>query len=259
MSVSTIVMTGSAGGMGRAIRHRLESAGHRIIGVDLRDAEVTADLSTAPGREAMVADVATRCDGTLDGLIVAAGIQAGGASTIVSVNYFGAIATLTGLRPLLARGTDPSAVVVGSNSATTQPGYPIEVATLCLAGDEDGACRAVGNDALGAYPASKLALARWVRRHAPSADWIGAGIRLNAIAPGFIDTPMTEGGWDFVAALGDVYPIPAARPGRPEEIAGLVEYLLSADAGFFCGSVITVDGGTEAALRADDWPRPIDS
>jgi len=257
--VSTIAMTGSAGGMGRAIRQRLEPAGHRVIGVDLRDAEVTADLSTPPGREAMVAEVARQSGGTLDGLVVAAGIQAGEAATIVSVNYFGAVATLTGLRALLAEGTDPSAVVVGSNSATTQPGLPVEVTDLCLAGDEAGACRAVGDDALGAYPASKLALARWVRRQAPTADWIGSGIRLNAIAPGFIDTPMTAGGWDFVATLGDVYPIPVARPGRPEEVAGLVEYLLCADAGFFCGSVITMDGGTEAALRADDWPRPIDS
>jgi len=259
MNVSVIALTGSAGGMGQAIRHRLESAGHRIIGVDQRDADVTADLSTGSGREAMIGAVAQQCNGALDGLVVAAGVQAAEASTIVSVNYFGAIATLTGLRPFLVNGSDPSAVVVSSNSTTTQPGYPIEVAELCLVGDESAARQAAGDDALGAYPASKLALARWVRRQAPTGDWIGSGIRLNAIAPGFIDTPMTEGTWDFVASLGDVYPIPAARPGRPEEIAGLVNYLLSADAGFFCGSVITIDGGTEAVLRADDWPRPIDS
>ncbi len=245
--------------MGCAIRHRLESEGHRVIGIDLREAEIIADLSIASERVAMVTEVNRRCDGALDGLVVAAGIQAGPASTIVSVNYFGAIATLTGLRPLLANRTDSSAVVVGSNSATTQPGYPIEVADLCLAGDEDAACQAVGDNALGAYPASKLALARWVRRQAPSADWIGAGIRLNAIAPGFIDTPMTEGTWDFVSTLAEIYPIPAGRPGRSDEIAALVDYLLSAEAGFFCGSVITIDGGTEAVLRADDWPRPIDT
>jgi len=255
--MSVVALTGSAGGMGRAIRHRLESAGHRIIGVDQQDAEVTVDLATASGREDMVAEIARLCTESLDGLVVAAGIQAGEAATIVSVNYFGALATLTGLRPLLANGADASVVVVSSNSTTTQPGYPIEVAELCLAGDEHAARRAAGDDALGAYPASKLALARWVRRHAPSADWIGSGIRLNAIAPGFVDTPMTEGTWDFVATLGDVYPIPAARPGRPGEIAALVDYLLSSEAGFFCGSVITVDGGTEAALRPDDWPRPI--
>lgn len=255
--MSTIVMTGSAGGMGRAIRHRIESAGHQVIGVDMRDAEIMVDLSTGSGRDTMVAEVARACGGALDGLVVAAGIQSGEAATIISVNYFGAIATLTGLRPLLAEGADPSAVVVSSNSATTQPGYPLQVAELCLAGDEVGARQAVGDDALGAYPASKLALARWVRRHAPSSDWIGAGIRLNAIAPGFIDTPMTEGTWDFVSSLTDIYPMPARRPGHPDEIAALVDFLLSSDAGFFCGSVITVDGGTEAALRPDDWPRPI--
>ncbi len=244
--------------MGQAIRNRLESAGHRIIGVDLREAEVTADLSTARGRDAMMAEVGAQCDGVLDGLVVAAGIQAGEAPSIVSVNYFGAIATLIGLRPWLANGNDPSAVVISSNSATTQPGYPVEVAELCLIGDEVAARQAVGGDALGAYPASKLALARWVRRHAPTADWIGSGIRLNTIAPGFIDTPMTQGTWDFVASLSDIYPIPVGRPGRPSEIAALVDYLLSADSGFFCGSVITMDGGTEAALRANDWPRPID-
>ena len=257
--MSVIALTGSAGGMGRAIRHRLESAGHRLIGVDQRDADVMADLSTSSGRTTMVSEVARQCDGALDGLVVAAGIHAGDASTIVSVNYFGAIATLAGLRSFLVNGSDPSAVVVSSNSTTTQPGYPIEVAKLCLGGDESAACQAAGDDALGAYPASKLALARWVRRHAPSADWIGSGIRLNAIAPGFIDTPMTEGTWEFVATMGDIYPIPVGRPGRPAEIAGLIDYLLSADAGFFCGSVITVDGGTEAVLRADDWPRPIES
>lgn len=256
--MSVTAMTGSAGGMGRAIRARLESKGHRIIGVDLREAEVIADLSTESGRAAMVDEVAKKCDGVLDGLVVTAGIQAGDASTIVSVNYFGAIAALTGLRPLLANANHASAVVMSSNSTTTQPGYPNAVAELCLAGEEASACRAIGDDALGAYPASKLALARWVRRHAPSAEWIGSGIRLNAIAPGFVDTPMTEGMWDFVSTLSAIYPIPAGRPGRPSEIAALVDYLLSADAEFFCGSVITMDGGTDAALRADDWPRPLD-
>jgi NAD(P)-dependent dehydrogenase (short-subunit alcohol dehydrogenase family) len=123
-------------------------------------------------------------------------------------------------------------------------------------GDEEGACRSIGEDALGAYAASKLALAHWSRRQATTAPWIGAGIRLNVIAPGFIDTPMTSGMWEFVSGLGELFPIPAARAGTAEEIAGLVAYLLSSEAGFFCGSFITMDGGSEAALRADDWPSP---
>jgi NAD(P)-dependent dehydrogenase (short-subunit alcohol dehydrogenase family) len=218
---------------------------------------VIVDLSAEAGRRKMVEEVERRCDGILDGLVAAAGIYRGAASSIVSVNYFGALAALVGLRPLLARGSGPSAVAVSSNSVIAQSGYPLEVVDLCLSGDEAAACQAVGEDALGAYPASKLALARWVRRQAPSTDWIGSGIRLNAIAPGFIDTAMTDGMWEFVSGLDDIFPIPAARAGKPEEVASLVTYLLSPDASLFCGSFITIDGGTEAALRADDWPRPV--
>ena len=255
--MATIAVTGSAGGIGTATRARLEAAGDRVIGIDLTDAEVIADLATTEGRVSAIAEVTGACGGVLDGLVVAAGIANGHAPTLVSVNFFGAVATLDGLRPLLARGTDSSVVALSSNSTTTQPGFPVPLAEMCLAGDEDGARVLAGDDAVSAYPATKLALARWVRRHATTPDWIGAGIRLTAIAPGFTDTPMTAGMWEFVSSIGDIFPIPVGRPGRPEEIASLIAYLLSADAGFMVGSFITVDGGTEAALRPDDWPRPI--
>lgn len=255
--MGTIAITGSAGGIGRATRARLASEGHEVIGVDVRDAEVEADLSTPAGREAMVRDVTEASGGRLDGLVVAAGIQTADGPSVVSVNYFGSIATLTGLRPLLERGTNPSVVAISSNSTTTHPGYPRDVADLCLADDEEAA-RAAATDGITAYAASKLALALWCRRAATTADWVGAGVRLNVIAPGFIDTPMTDGGWEFVSDLGDVYPMPTGRPGTADEVAGLIRYLLCDEAGFFCGSYITMDGGTDARLRADDWPRPIE-
>ena len=93
-----------------------------------------------------------------------------------------------------------------------------------------------------------------MRRNAVTSDWIGAGIRLNAVSPGVIDTPMTEGQLDFIFGIPDVFPIPIQRPGRADEVAGFLAYLLSPDAGFFCGSVLFMDGGSDAATRADDWP-----
>jgi NAD(P)-dependent dehydrogenase (short-subunit alcohol dehydrogenase family) len=54
--------------------------------------------------------------------------------------------------------------------------------------------------------------------------------------------------------LLDLLPIPLGRPGRPEEIAALAEFLLGPDSAFFCGSVVFCDGGSDALLRTRDWP-----
>ena len=255
--MGTIAITGAASGIGLATRGRLEKEGHTVIGIDIRDTEVLADLSTEGGRRVVVRAVDELSGGVLDGLVVAAGVRGDDGAPVVSVNYFGAVATLEGLRPLLERGENPSAVAIASNSASTQPGYPIEIAEWCLANDEPRARQAAAGDGVGAYPASKLALALWVRRNATRQAWAGHGIRLNAIAPGFVDTPMTEGMWEYMGTLGEIYPIPLHRPSTTDEVASLLVYLLSPDAGSFCGSVVVMDGGTEAALRPDDWPRPI--
>ena len=254
--MGTIVITGSSGGIGSATRAALEAQGHRVIGVDIRDAEVIADVSTPAGRAAMIEQVTVACDGVLDGLVAGAGISSNGNNEelVVSINYFGAVAALSGLRPLLARGTNASAVAISSNSTTAQKGIPLAAVAACLADDEAGARQAAAGSPMGGYPASKMALAHWVRTRATTADWIGSGIRLNAIAPGLIATPMTEGGVDFVLSLGDTYPVPIQRAGQPEEVAGLLVYLLSPLASFFVGSFVVMDGGTDAALRATDWP-----
>ncbi|MBF5000772.1 SDR family oxidoreductase [Nocardia sp. BSTN01] len=261
--MGTIAVTGSASGIGAAVAAHLEKEGHRVIGVDLRDTEVTADLATAEGRAHAVAEVTRISEGRLDGFLPFAGVAAatgrpGG--LVVSVNYFGAIALLEGLRPLLRESGSASVVLVSSNSTTTQPLWPVELADACLAGDEEGA-RGIAESfgdlgAIQAYPATKAALAWYARTK--SAEYIADGIRLNAIAPGIIDTPMTqEGSKDALTGEGMkqfLAMTPIGRPGRPEEIADLAAFLLSDKAGFFVGSVIFCDGGIDAAFRGKDWP-----
>ena len=252
-----VCITGSAGGIGAATRARLEKDGHRVIGVDVRDADVVADLSTPDGRAAMIEGVTEASGGILDGLVAGAGVM-GETPSVVAINYYGAVATLEGLRPLLARATGgAAAIAISSNSTTTTPGLPIDLVNVIRRGDETEALAATARaPGIYAYPASKLALAHWVRHHAPQPQWIGEGIRLNAIAPGVIETPMTENDLDFIFSIPDVFPVPIARPGRPEEIAAFLAFLLSPDASFFCGSVLFVDGGSDAAVRSDDYPAP---
>jgi NAD(P)-dependent dehydrogenase (short-subunit alcohol dehydrogenase family) len=253
--MSTICITGSASGIGAATRALLESQGHQVVGVDLHHAEVVADLTTTDGRRAMIDGVADACGGTLDGVVAGAGVQSADPPTVVSLNFFGAVATLDGLRPLLAASTVGAAVAISSNSATTMAGVDDDAVTACLAGDEEGArARLAAAGELAAYPSSKLALARWVRRHSVTADWIGAGIRLNAVAPGPTLTPMTEAIRDWVLDLGDTYPVPAQRLAEPAEIASVIAFLLGSGATYVVGAFLPVDGGGDAAVRGDHWP-----
>jgi len=259
----TIAVTGSASGMGAATVDLLRAAGDRVIGVDLREAEVVADLATDEGRAAAVERVTQLSGGVLDGVVTWAGVAglhhlAG--SVLVSVNHFGTVRLLEGLRPLLARSDAAAAVAVSSNSTTCQPGVPMDVVELCLADDEEGARAAAdAAGALGTYPATKTAVARWVRRHAPTEQWAGVGITLNAVAPGAVETPMLQATRDdeVVGGFVDSFPIPVGRKGTAEELAAVVGFLLGPSARFFCGSVLFVDGGTDALLRADDQPVPM--
>lgn len=264
--MGAIAISGSASGIGAACADRLAADGHRVIGVDLHDADVIADLGTPEGRLLAVTEVTRRADGSLQGVVTCAG-QAGlpsrPGSQVASVNYFGTVALLEGLQPLLAAAADgrhpPAAVAVSSNATTIQPGLPVVLADQMLAGDEAGARGAADSfGSLRTYPATKLAVARWVRARAPGEAWAGAGIRLNAVAPGMVDTPLVaEGRADpEVSPLLDMLPLPVGRAGRPGEIAALVALLVGPDGGFFCGSVLFCDGGTDALLRTGDWPAP---
>jgi NAD(P)-dependent dehydrogenase (short-subunit alcohol dehydrogenase family) len=226
--------------------------------VDKDQTDIVADLATPAGRREAVAQATERSGGELAGIVTCAGLagtpdRAG--SLLAAVNYFGTVDVLEGLRPLLGAGG--AAVAISSNSTTVQPAIPIDLVDAFLRHDEQRSAQiADAHGSLVTYPASKLAVAHWVRRNATGRAWAGAGLRLNAIAPGMIDTPMVAGmrADREAGPLLDMLPIPVGRPGRPEEIAALVDLLLGPDGAFFCGSVVFCDGGSDALLRTNDWP-----
>jgi NAD(P)-dependent dehydrogenase (short-subunit alcohol dehydrogenase family) len=255
--MATIAITGSASGIGAAIRVRLEREGHRIIGIDLRDAEVVANLAEVSGRERAVSAARDACEGTLDGLVACAGLgpQVSDQSLIVSVNYFGAQATLEGLRDCLERGQRPAAVAISSNSSRI-PGLESPIVDACLEGDEPRAREeAAARDGIFAYAGSKLALARWVRRNAVKPDWAGCGIRLNAVAPGATMTPLLQAGLDDPAHADSIksFTVPLGGFGQPEQIAAAVAFLLGPESAFCCGTILYADGGSDALIRPDEY------
>ena len=159
---------------------------------------------------------------------------------------------MRGLQPQLQAANGAGVVLLASNSITGQPGWDTGLADLCIAGDEQAARDAVaGLEAVMVYPATKAALAWWARREGVTPAWIGAGVRLNSVAPGKIATAMTEqlAADPVFGPLSQAYPTAVGRDGRPEEIAGPICFLLSDAASLVVGSVLYVDGGTDAILH----------
>jgi len=249
-----VAVTGSAGGIGGAIRRRIEAEGHQVIGVDVRDAEVVADLSTPDGRTAATAGVVEHSGGTLDGLVVAAGIGGSTAAPpdmVARINYFGAIALLEGLRSNLEGGALRAAVAISSNSATLVPVEDSTLVDACLGGDEAAAVAAAASmDGETVYGNAKHALARKVRRLA--VDWAPT-LRVNAVAPGPVLTGLTEEALrhpvtgDLIRSL----PVPLDRWGEQDEIASAVWFLLSPESAWTTGTLLFVDGGTDAMFGPD--------
>jgi NAD(P)-dependent dehydrogenase (short-subunit alcohol dehydrogenase family) len=253
--MSACAITGSASGIGAAIRRRLEKDGARVIGIDLRDAEIVADLATQAGREAAVAGVLARCSGTLDRLVVAAGIgtHVRPPSRVASVNYFGAIDVLDGLFEALRKGAAPAALAIASNSAQLARVDESPYVKALLAHDETEACRLADElpNSIFAYLGSKHALGRSVRRRAGA--WGLAGVRINAIAPGPVRTPLLQGDMDDpeTGAAVRSFPVPLGRVAEPEEIAELAAFMLGPAGSFIQGSIFYIDGGSDAQMRPD--------
>jgi NAD(P)-dependent dehydrogenase (short-subunit alcohol dehydrogenase family) len=251
----TCVVTGAASGIGAATARLLGDDGCRVIGVDLKDAEICCDLATTAGRAELVDAVTRIADGRVDAVVANAGTIGRGAGD-VRVNYFGAVATLAGLRPLLAAGDAPRAVA--SASVALIQDVDDELVVACLAGDEESAAARVDSgavDVVKTYASTKRALARWIRTQAPSPEWAGAGIALNAIAPAVIRTPMTEpllADPRAGAVLTETLPMPYGGVAEPEVAARLLAFLVSPDTASITGQIVFIDGGTDCILRGDD-------
>lgn len=253
--MSFIAITGAGSGIGSAVSGRLREAGRQVLAIDVRNAEICADLSSSDGRAAAVAEVLRQSGGVLDGLVLCAGLgpQVEPASKIAAVNYDGAVDLLDALLPALQKGRAASAVVVSSVASTQLAWAQNPIGEALEARDQArvAAVLAQAGARAGqlAYAGSKNALTVAVRRRV--VPWARAGVRLNSVAPGAVETPLLQAGLadprygkaieEFVAPMG--------RRGRPEEIAAAIAFLLGTDAGYIHGAQIVVDGGIDAMTR----------
>ncbi|WP_404302890.1 SDR family oxidoreductase [Alicycliphilus denitrificans] len=251
----TTLLTGSASGIGAATQAALQAAGHRVIGVDLRNADICGDLSSSAGRQAVLQQVLAQTGGVLDGLVLCAGLgpQVQPASKAVSVNYFGVVDLLDGLLPALEKGRQPAAVVVSSVASAQLPWERNPLAAALQAGDEVQAGQIVdgAGDKGGqlAYAGSKNAVTVAVRQRVRT--WGQAGVRLNTVAPGAVETPLLQAGLQdtrYAQAIKD-FVAPLGRRADPAEIAATVVFLMGPQASFVHGTQLFVDGGMDAMVR----------
>lgn len=249
----TIVITGSRRGIGGATRARLEAGGHRVIGVDLSDAEIVADLATVEGRDECLARIAELAPDRVDSVITCAGTSGmDDPRRVVSTNFFGTTSVISGLRESLLRSPAPRVVAIASTAALMPTDS--RTVTSCLADDEQNARAAALAAGMLSYSSSKLAVATWVRRTAIRPTWGGSGILVNAVGPGATATPMTA---DLLATpesramLMHMTPTAHDHVADPSEQAEAIAFLATLEGRFVLGQVLFVDGGADAILRTE--------
>jgi NAD(P)-dependent dehydrogenase (short-subunit alcohol dehydrogenase family) len=252
--MAVYAMTGGATGIGAALKEQLRERGDQVIVVDIKEGDVIADLSTKEGRQVAIDGVQALAPEGLDGFIPCAGLGSHikPVSLIAQVNYFAVIDTIEGLRDLVAMKKG-SILLVSSNSAPMiENENPYVMAAL--KGDEEKALELVTDGHTG-YAGSKRAITIWMRRNV--AEYAKLGVRMNAVAPGITMTPMTEEiskdeeFGEAIKMFAEMTPVGGSA--QPEQIATAMRFLLSEEANFICGSVLFVDGGTDAMIRPDSF------
>lgn len=234
------LVTGAGRGIGKAIARRLQEAGATVILNDVRSADLESTLGQGIGREAHVADVSRRSEvqdmidqivnryGRLDILVNNAGIEPKASvlemtdeqwDNCLAVNLTGVfLCTQIAARHMVQRG---------------QGGRIIQISSIA-------AKNFVPN--CSNYCASKAGVNGFTREAAR--ELAPHGITVNAVCPGVIETHMTEAARNNPAMMEKwMREIPARRLGHPEEVAGLVAFLASAEAGYITGQSLNVDGG----------------
>lgn len=260
------VITGASSGIGACTAAVLRARGHEVVNIDSKNGDIPADLSRYDDRRAAIHALHERFPEGLDGMICNAGVSAtcGNPALILSVNYFGAVTLADGVFDLL-RKKRGSCVFVSSNSIAQGAArmdfvgllnnhgremghdYRDEERILSLVRDVDPAA------SHSFYVASKYALARWVRR--VSADWASKGVRINAIAPGNVESAMTAALSPQHMAAVEALPVPINYASKtlmdPVDIANAIVFLSSPEAHGINGVILFVDGGTDALLNSE--------
>lgn len=253
--MATYVITGGASGIGAAVAKQLESEGNRVLTVDIKEADILADLSTTEGRQGAITAIREASADGLKGLVTSAGLgsHVPDNSLITRVNYAGTVELIEGLREHLA-SNNTDVLLISSNSAP-MPTNPAFVEQL-LAGQLEAAIAiAEGMDGQPVYSGTKQAVTIWMRRNA--AAYAAEGIRMNAIGPGYTRTPLSAAVEDdptYGEAIKQfIASIPVGRPGAPQDMADAASFLLGERARFICGAMLFVDGGHDAMMRPDQF------
>lgn len=254
--MAQFVLTGGATGIGAAIKKNLLLKGHSCFVVDIKDADLVVDLSHQSDRQKAIDVINETFPDGIDGFIPCAGVGPNVVphSLIAKINYFGSVELVEGLVDLLVKKSG-SVVMISSNSAS-MAGTNQDYIRHLLNFDEQSAASLIDTlDGHNAYAGSKQAITRWMRKK--STEYAQKGIRINAVAPGIVQTPLTDGVMEdkLLGALMKDFgeSVPLGRLGTPDDVANLVWFLLSGQAQYIHGSVLFVDGGHDAMLRPDEF------